>query len=85
MFDGNIFFGVTGTPIRKTALVNKALADADPVPFTFANLTTKSFIGIITGGAFRMKDAGDDDEPPRYESGFHCSIEIIFDTESGTD
>ena len=44
MFDGKIFFGVTGTPIRNTALVNSAFADAEPVPFTFANLITKSFI-----------------------------------------
>jgi hypothetical protein len=47
MFDGNMFFGVTGTPMRKTALVNKALADAEPVPLTFANRTTKSFILIL--------------------------------------
>ena len=46
MLDGKMFFGVTGTPIRKIALVNKALADAEPVPLTFANLTTKSFIFI---------------------------------------
>jgi hypothetical protein len=44
MFDGKIFFAVTGTPIRNTALVNSAFADAEPVPFTFAKRTTKSFI-----------------------------------------
>jgi hypothetical protein len=44
MLEGKIFFAVTGIPIRKTALVNSAFADADPVPFTLANLTTKSFV-----------------------------------------
>src|SRR4051812_10565813 len=43
MFDGKIFFGVTGTPSRKMAFVKSAFADAEPVPFTFANRTTKSF------------------------------------------
>jgi hypothetical protein len=48
MFEGKIFFGVTGTPMRKIALVKSAFAEAEPVPFTFANLTTKSFI-LISG------------------------------------
>jgi hypothetical protein len=43
MLEGNIFLGVAGIPIRKTALANSALALADPDPLTFANLTTKSF------------------------------------------
>jgi hypothetical protein len=43
MFEGKMFFGVTGTPIRKIAFVKSALALADPVPLTLANLTTKSF------------------------------------------
>ena len=47
MFDGKIFFGVTGTPIRKTAFVNRAFADAEPVPFTFAKRTTKSLILLL--------------------------------------
>ena len=46
MLDGKIFFGVTGIPIRKIALVKKALADAEPVPLTFAKRITKSFIDI---------------------------------------
>jgi hypothetical protein len=32
--------------MRKTALVKSALAEAEPVPLTFANLTTKSFVFI---------------------------------------
>src|SRR4051812_33392097 len=46
MLDGKIFFGVTGTPMRKTAFVNKAFADAEPVPLTFAKRITKSLIFI---------------------------------------
>jgi hypothetical protein len=42
MFEGKIFFGVTGIPILNIALVKSAFADADPVPFTFAKRTTKS-------------------------------------------
>ena len=44
MLDGKMFFGVTGTPRRNIAFVNRAFADADPVPFTFAKRTTKSLI-----------------------------------------
>ncbi len=43
MLDGKIFFGATGTPIRKIALAKSALALAEPEPFTLANLITKSF------------------------------------------
>jgi hypothetical protein len=34
--------GLTGTPILNMALANNSLAEADPDPFTFANLTTQS-------------------------------------------
>ena len=44
MFEGKIFFGLTGIPILKTALANIWLALAEPEPFTFANLITKSFL-----------------------------------------
>lgn len=44
MFDGKIFFGVAGTPIRNTARVKSAFAEAEPVPFTLAKRTTKSLI-----------------------------------------
>ncbi len=52
MFDGKMFFGVTGTPILKIAFVNSAFADAEPVPFTFANLITKSLIIIVVKNLF---------------------------------
>ena len=48
MLDGKIFFGVTGTPRRNIALVKSALADAEPVPLTFAKRTTKSLILIVS-------------------------------------
>jgi hypothetical protein len=42
MFDGNTFFPVTGTPIRKIACMIRPLADADPVPLAVAILKAKS-------------------------------------------
>src|SRR3954454_4760314 len=43
MFDGNTFFPVTGTPMRKMACMISPLADADPVPLAVAILNAKSF------------------------------------------
>src|SRR5687767_6073899 len=42
MFDGKMFRGDTGTPMRRIERANSSFADAEPEPFTFANLTTKS-------------------------------------------
>src|SRR4051794_17395552 len=42
MLDGKILRGLTGTPMRRIALANSALAEAEPEPFTLANLMTKS-------------------------------------------
>src|SRR5258708_22201505 len=42
MFEGNMLRGLTGTPMRKIARANSVFAEADPEPFTLANLTTKS-------------------------------------------
>ena len=47
IFDGKIFFGLTGIPIRNTALANKLFALAEPVPLTLANLITNSLIDWI--------------------------------------
>ena len=44
MLEGKMFRGATGTPMRRMALANMALALAEPEPFTLANLTTKSLI-----------------------------------------
>jgi hypothetical protein len=41
--EGKIFLGVTGIPIRNMALAKRKLALAEPVPFTLAKRTTKSF------------------------------------------
>src|SRR5436305_1250911 len=43
MLDGKMLRAATGTPIRSTDLANIELAEAEPEPFTLANLTTKSF------------------------------------------
>src|SRR5438874_3581660 len=42
MFDGKMLRGLTGIPIRRKDFANSSLADAEPEPFTLANLTTKS-------------------------------------------
>jgi len=39
--------GLTGTPMRRIERANSSFADAEPEPFTFANLTTKSLIDSI--------------------------------------
>src|SRR5688572_2909811 len=44
MFDGNTFFPVTGTPIRKMACMRRPLAEADPVPLAVAILKAKSLM-----------------------------------------
>src|SRR5262245_12347144 len=43
MFDGKMFLPETGMPIRKIACINSPLAEAEPVPFTVAILSAKSF------------------------------------------
>src|SRR6266850_8124483 len=42
MLEGKMLRGLTGTPMRRMARANSSLAEADPEPLTFANLTTKS-------------------------------------------
>ena len=52
MFDGKMLRAETGTPMRMIDLAKRPLALAEPEPFTFANLTTKSFtraLGVTSG------------------------------------
>jgi hypothetical protein len=42
MFEGNTFFPVTGTPMRKIACMIRPFALADPVPLAVAILKAKS-------------------------------------------
>src|SRR5882672_8434958 len=42
MFEGKMLRGETGTPILSIALAKSSLAEAEPDPFTLANLTTKA-------------------------------------------
>jgi len=42
--------GLTGTPMRRIALANSSLADAEPEPLTLANLTTKSLTAVMGEG-----------------------------------
>ena len=46
--EGNIFLGLTGIPIRKIDFANIRFALAEPDPFTFPNLITKSLILLIS-------------------------------------
>ena len=48
MFDGNTFFPVTGTPMRKMACMIRPLALADPVPFAVAILNAKSLTRLMS-------------------------------------
>src|SRR6266550_2616756 len=47
MFDGNMLRVATGTPMRRMERANNSFAEAEPEPFTLANLTTKSFVALI--------------------------------------
>src|SRR5262245_35758016 len=61
MFDGKMLRAATGTPILSTAFANRPFADAEPEPFTFANLTTKSLtlaIGFTLALVSRLRHLG---------------------------
>src|SRR5579872_4928580 len=53
MLDGKMLRAATGTPMRRIDLANRPLAEAEPEPFTFANLTTKSLVRAIGVISFR--------------------------------
>src|SRR5882672_4684905 len=47
MFEGKMLRGLTGTPMRRMAFAKSSLADAEPEPFTLANLMTKALTDSI--------------------------------------
>src|SRR5688572_25989096 len=47
MFEGKTLRGATGTPQDRMERAKSSLADADPDPFTLANLMTKSLVASI--------------------------------------
>src|SRR6266850_824619 len=47
MLDGKMFRVATGTPMRRIARANSSFADAEPEPFTLANLMTMSLVALI--------------------------------------
>src|SRR3954469_7585811 len=51
MFDGKMLRGLTGTPMRRIDFAKRVFAEADPEPFTLANLTTKSLTASSFIGA----------------------------------
>src|SRR5258708_23201141 len=58
MFDGKMFFGLTGTPMRNTVFANMVFALADPEPFTVANLQTKSLTPLMCNTLRVSADVG---------------------------
>src|SRR6185312_11902442 len=52
ILEGKMLREETGTPMRRMARANISLAEAEPEPFTLANLTTKSLVALI-GAIFR--------------------------------
>src|SRR5712691_12460337 len=63
MFEGKMLRGLTGTPILRIDFAKSSLAEAEPEPFTFANLTTKAltdwmaFVMSISGGLLLRRAA----------------------------
>src|SRR5262249_8054732 len=47
IFDGKMLRVATGTPIRRIERANISFAEAEPEPFTLANLMTKSLVALI--------------------------------------
>ena len=47
MLLGKMLRGLTGTPMRNTALAKSSFAEAEPEPFTLANLMTKSLVASM--------------------------------------
>src|SRR5580765_1666569 len=56
MLLGKMLRGLTGTPMRSRLRANISFADAEPEPFTFANLTTKSLTASMRGLAAAMSE-----------------------------
>src|SRR5688572_8397239 len=46
MFEGKMLRGETGTPMRRIERAKSSFAEAEPEPFTLANLTTKSLTAL---------------------------------------
>src|SRR3954470_18112184 len=53
MFEGKMLREAIGTPMRMKERAKSRFAEADPDPFTFANLTTKSFVRSRRAGIRR--------------------------------
>src|SRR3984885_9225702 len=58
MLEGKMLRAATGTPMRRIDLPNRALALADPDPFTLANLTTKSLTARRGGSPPNVDGSG---------------------------
>src|SRR5690349_21510686 len=50
MLDGKMLRADTGTPMRMMDFAKRPLAEAEPDPFTLANLTTKSLTAVNGAG-----------------------------------
>src|SRR5580658_1088128 len=54
ILEGKMLRDATGTPMRKMERANISLAEAEPEPFTLANLTTKS-LTAFTGDMHALR------------------------------
>src|SRR6266849_5300162 len=57
MFDGNMFFPLTGTPIWKMERINTLLDDCDPDPLTVATWIVQSLTTLPTPAASASRTA----------------------------
>src|SRR6266545_1217742 len=60
MFEGKMLRGLTGTPILRMDFAKSSFAEAEPEPFTLANLTTKALTDwmafvMATSGRFPLR------------------------------
>src|SRR5262245_51546237 len=77
MLLGKMLRGLTGTPMRRMAFANSSLAEADPEPLTFANLTTKSLTAsmllMLTGAPYALRAVPPRGNSPSAEPAGSCS------------
>src|SRR3546814_17335705 len=73
MLDGKMLRGLTGTPMRRMALANSSLADAEPEPLTLANLKTQSLLDSIGAWVGVMRGlAGMTSQGPSPLQRYYC-------------
>ena len=69
MFEGNIFFPLTGTPISNRDCSKMRLADCEPVPFAVALFMVKSF-AMVSIDCFPLRVYSVNQHLPLFTVGF---------------